>query len=193
MSHPIPAVIATERLHLTEWDDAAWADFIGLTNTPLVMRWLGPVLDEAGIAAFRTRLDLYNAKFGHTFWCARRKQDGAELAGEVIGMVGLKRATLEGTRVFGTLEIGWRLREQAWGKGYAKEAASACLDHIFAIRDDDDVIALTVDGNRASWGLMERLGMQRRKDWDFSDPNYPAELNPTIVYHITRAQWEAGR
>ncbi len=30
------------------------------------------------------------------------------------------------------MEIGWRLREDAWGQGYASEAAAATLDHAFA-------------------------------------------------------------
>lgn len=186
-------IFETERLIVHEWDDPSWEAFVRHTNTPAVMRWLGGVREEAAAANTRLRLEGFNDEFGFTFWCCRRKNDGGHLAGEVLGMVGLKRATVEGTKVCGMLEIGWRLREDAWGKGYAKEGATGCIDHAFATTDDDDLVALTVEGNAASWGLMQRLGMQRRKDWDYEDPYFSAELNPTIVHHITRAQWQEKR
>jgi RimJ/RimL family protein N-acetyltransferase len=37
----------------------------------------------------------------------------------------------EGSPIEGEYEVGWRLREDAWGLGYAKEAAIASLDHAF--------------------------------------------------------------
>jgi RimJ/RimL family protein N-acetyltransferase len=49
----------------------------------------------------------------------------------------------------------------------------------------------TVQDNRASWGLMERLGMVRRADLDFIDPAHGPDLNPTIVYVTERDQWTA--
>ncbi len=63
-------------------------------------------------------------------------------------------------------EVGWRLREDAWGQGYAKEAAIASLDFAFDTLGADRVVAITFPGNEASWGLMERLGMTRRPELD---------------------------
>jgi RimJ/RimL family protein N-acetyltransferase len=40
---------------------------------------------------------------------------------------------------------------------------------------------------------MEKLGMARRKDLDFDDPAYPPEDRTTILYSITREQWENAR
>ena len=179
-------VIQTPRLLLCEWDDAAWSSFTAHTNTPAVMRWLGEVMDADGLAGFRSRIDGYNAKFGHTFWAVHRRPDGGHLAGEVIGTCGFKRSDREELNVAGMLEIGWRLREDAWGKGYAREAAYACLAHGFSRYGDPQIIALTVEQNTGSWGLMERLGMIRRPEWDHHDPRYSDELNPTIVYAIER-------
>ena len=38
---------------------------------------------------------------------------------------------------------------------------------------------------------MEKLGMERREDLDFSDPSFAPKDNPVIQYSITREQWEA--
>jgi len=51
------------------------------------------------------------------------------------------------------------------------------------------VLALTVADNRASWGLMERLGMSRRPDLDFDNTDFDPENGRVIVYAIDRAAW----
>ncbi|HAV79474.1 MAG TPA: N-acetyltransferase, partial [Erythrobacter sp.] len=81
--------------------------------------------------------------------------------GAILGFCGLKRSNQSGGPL-GMMEVGWRLREDAWGRGYAKEAATASLDLAFDRFDAEEVIAMTVQRNTASWGLMQRLGMRRR-------------------------------
>lgn len=173
----------TERLILREWREPDWPEFFRVTNTPDVMRWLGGVADEGGRAALRARIEAYRADHGHTFWAVERKDDGA-----LLGFCGLKRSNQPGGPQ-GMMEVGWRLREDAWGQGYAKEAAAASLDLAFDRFGADEVIALTVQGNTASWGLMLRLGMERRDDLDFDSPDFDPE-NPRIIAHaIARENW----
>ena len=179
-------VAETARLILREWRTSDRALFVRHLNTPAVMRWLGGVQDEATYTAAFDRLDGYQRDFGHTFWIVERKADG-----ELLGFCGLKRVNAQGAPNPGDVEIGWRLREDAWGQGYAKEAAVASLDLAFERFAASHVVALTVDGNRGSWGLMERLGMTRRADLDYDDPKYGPDLNPTIVYSIDAVAWPA--
>lgn len=175
----------TDRLRLRHWREEDWAEFWRVTNTPAVMRWLGGVLDAAGRAAARARLESYQTDHGHTFWVTERREDGA-----LLGFCGLKRSNQPGGPQ-GMMEVGWRLREDAWGKGYAKEAAAASLDLAFDRFGAEEVIALTVARNTASWGLMERLGMERREDLDFDSPEFDPENPRIIAYAITVAQWES--
>jgi RimJ/RimL family protein N-acetyltransferase len=77
--------------------------------------------------------------------------------------------------------------------GYAKEAAIASLDLAFGRYGAPHVVALTVEANEASQGLMKRLGMTRRPDLDFIDTRFGPELNPSIVYRIDAADWPAAR
>lgn len=181
----------TERLVLRDWREEDWPRFWELCNTPAVMRWLGGVADEATQAGAQERLEGYRRDHGYTFWVCERKADGGHLSGEMLGFCGLKRSSVENEPVFGMMEIGWRLREDAWGHGYAKEAALASLDLGFGRFGGEEIVALTVAGNAASWGLMLRLGMTRREDLDFTDPRWGPELNPTIVYSIDRDAWLA--
>ena len=176
----------TARLILRDWRESDWAEFWRVTNTPAVMRWLGGVVDAAGQAAVRARLEGYRAYHGHTFWVVERREDGA-----LLGFCGLKRSNQAGGPQ-GMMEVGWRLREDAWGQGYAREAAAAALAIAFDQFGADDVIALTVAGNTASWGLMLRLGMERRPALDFDNSDFDPE-NPRIIVHaIARDTWRAA-
>lgn len=181
-------VAETERLRLRTWRRADRQLFLDHLNSEAVMRWLGGVQDDAGYTAAFDRLDSYQRDYGHTFWIVERKSDG-----EVLGFCGLKRVNAEAALNPGDFEIGWRLREDAWGQGFAKEAAIASLDLAFGRFAAPHVVALTVPGNQPSWGLMERLGMQRRSDLDFLDPRFGPELNPAIVYSIDAAGWTSAR
>ncbi len=182
--------LETERLVLRDWQgDADWAAFFRHTNNARVMRWLGPPMDEAGQDEMRRRIEACATAHGHCFWLVERKADGAHLSGEVLGFCGLKRANAPGGTIAGEFEIGWRLREEAWGKGYAKEAAIASLEAGFGAFDAGEIFAITVPGNAASWGLMTRLGMRRREELDYPDDRYEGELRDTIVYSIRRDEW----
>ena len=178
----------TERLILRDWDEGDAERFYAIMNTPAVMRYLGGVQDREMWEAAVGRIQGFQRDFGHTFWLLERKPDG-----ELLGFCGLKRVNSPGTDLTGQFEVGWRLRESAWGQGYAKEAAIASLDLAFERFGAPHVLALTVPRNEESQGLMKRLGMTRRKDLDFIDPRFGPEMNPTVVYRIDAAEWPSAR
>ncbi|MCA1654815.1 MAG: GNAT family N-acetyltransferase [Sphingomonadales bacterium] len=184
-------VATTDRLFLREWDDADEVRFYDIMNRPAVMRHLGGLQSpEQWREAFH-RLRGFQEEFGHTFWIIEDRASG-----DILGFCGLKRVNAPGA---GDLtdqhEIGWRLRESAWGQGIAKEAAIASIDLAFSRFAAPHVIAPTARGNRASQGLMKRLGMIRRPDLDYIDARFPAvsEITPQIVHSIDAADWPSAR
>ena len=171
-------MIETERLILRDWSEGDIGPFMDHTNTPAVMRWLGGVRSEAEQQQAIGRIMGWQKERGFTFWAVERKADG-----ELLGFCGLKIADTPGSPIEGMHEIGWRLREDVWGQGYAREAATASLDFAFDTLGAERVVAITFAPNEPSWGLMERLGMTRRPELDYDDVRFPT-LNPTIVYDI---------
>ena len=181
----------TDRLLLRTWDAEDEGRFYNVMNTPAVMRWLGGMQSPQEWSTGFQRLLGYQRDFGFTFWIVERRSDG-----EILGFCGLKRANAPGgDEIIGEVEVGWRLREDAWGQGYAKEAAIASLDLAFDQFQSPRVVAVTSTNNAASQGLMIRLGMVRREDWDFVDQRFPAdsEVNPQIVFAIEAADWPRAR
>ena len=184
-------VAETKRLRLRTWDDEDEFHFYDVMNTPAVMRWLGGLQSPEEWSAGYRRIRDYQRDLGFTFWIVERRADA-----EILGFCGLKRANAPGAdAIAGDVEIGWRLREEAWGHGYAKEAAINSLDLAFDRCRAPHVVAVTALGNLPSQGLMVRLGMIRREDLDFVDERFPAdsEVNPQIVFRIDAADWPKAR
>lgn len=179
--------LETDRLILRDWRDEDWRPFFGHTNSLEVMRFLGGVMDEGMQQIARARLESYHRDHGFTFWVVERKGDGGHLSGELLGFCGLKRCNQDGAPI-GDAEIGWRLRADAWGHGYAREAAIATRDIAFTRFDVPHIVSLTVQENEASWGLMKRIGMIRREDLDFENADFGGDT--IVAYALSREDWE---
>lgn len=173
-------MIETPRLILRPWKESDRAPFHAMCNDFNVMQFLGPRLSRAESDAAIDRQIALQDSIGHCFWAVERKEDGA-----FIGFCGLKPGPA-GTPIEGEVEIGWRLAREAWGHGFAGEAARASLDWAWAHLDAPSVAAITVPGNVRSWSLMERLGMVRDSDGDFDHPAAPQHLRAHVTYRIAR-------
>lgn len=55
-------------------------------------------------------------------------------------------------------ELGWTMGRASWGKGYAPEAARACLDYAFDVMKRDHVISLIDPANVSSIRVAEKIG-----------------------------------
>jgi [ribosomal protein S5]-alanine N-acetyltransferase len=76
---------------------------------------------------------------------------------EMIGVVSV-RVTFAEVHEW---EMGWGVHPRLWGQGIATEAARAVLRFAFETLDANRVVAFCHAGNRASWRVMEKLGMRR--------------------------------
>jgi RimJ/RimL family protein N-acetyltransferase len=157
-------------------------------NTPQVQAMVGGVQPPEKVAESFARMAADEDPLA--FYFVALKTDGT-----LIGKAGLSRietACAPG-ELLGAVQVGWSLRADVWGQGYAREAAEAALATAFERLALPRVYAQTSQRNTASWGLMKRLGMARRLDLDYPDPEYPPEDNPTMVWDLGREEWRAMR
>jgi RimJ/RimL family protein N-acetyltransferase len=89
-------------------------------------------------------------------WMAYDRTSGA-----LVGRGGLSRALVNGKE---RLELGWTVRSDLWGHGYATEIGAAGLRFAFADLDTTEVVSFTEPANRRSRAVMERLGMRYTGD-----------------------------
>lgn len=180
--------LETERLvlrHARPDDLDVWLNQL---NSPEVMARLGGVKPPEKVAASFARMLSNRAEGEFPFLVvALRSNDLA------IGKCGLARIAESGAPrgLAGKVQIGWSLRADLWGQGYAREAAEAVLGLAFGELALPTVFGQTSESNTASWGLMHRLGMTRADELDYTDPDYPPADNPTMVWRIDRRSWRA--
>ncbi len=87
-------------------------------------------------------------------------------------------------------EVGWSLRREFTGKGYACEAATAAIDWTFDHLGWDEVIHSIQHGNVASIALAERLGSVYRGPGRLPEPFHDV---PIGIWAQSRDQWRTRR
>jgi len=177
----VPVALRTPRLLLREWREEDVEPFAAMSADPAAMRYLRP-LDRAAATEWVVRMRDHWAAHGFGNFVV-------ELPGEApfIGVIGLNhvRWTLPFTPA---VEAGWRLACAYWGQGYALEAARAAIEAGFGRLGLAEIVAYTVPANRASWRVMERLGMTRDPAEDFDHPSQPKghPLSRHVLYRLHR-------
>ena len=81
--------------------------------------------------------------------------------GEFIGDCGLTWQAVNGRP---ELEVGYHVRAAAQGRGYATEAASACLDFARDIVGAAHLVAIIHPDNQASRRVAEKIGLEFEED-----------------------------
>jgi RimJ/RimL family protein N-acetyltransferase len=173
--------LETSRLLLRPWEDRDRTAFAAINADAEVRRYYFPsILSHAQSDELIDRCTEHLDRYGFGFVAVERRDDGC-----LIGGLGLSRP---GSEVPGTadMEIGWILGHANWRRGYAFEAASACLAHAWSALGANEVIAYTSTINAPSRRLMEKLGMTRSPADDFDDSTVPegSALRPHVLYRI---------
>ncbi|WP_250030165.1 GNAT family N-acetyltransferase [Paractinoplanes maris] len=150
--------ITTDRLLLRPWQEDDAGFLLDLESRWEVVRFLGahptPMRTrEEALASIRRRRALDHPV--HGIWVI------ATADGAPVGNLLLKPIRLSAGEPSGgpdEVEIGWHLHPDAWGHGYATEAAQAVLHDAFG-RGLARVLAVTDPGNHASQAVCRRLGL----------------------------------
>ena len=179
-------IAETDRLILRTEAAGDLDRWMEVMNTPAVMRHLGGVCERHEVEARFAKKAAEIAKLGFGFWHVQTKSDGLLIGQCGLGTISVPAA---GPILNAGIQIGWSIAESHWRQGYAGEAARATMELAFTRFGIEQLYAQTSDANRASWAMMEKLGMTRAAYLDYVDPEYPPEENPTVIYHLTKEQW----
>ena len=144
-------ILETERLVLrpVQPDDlAVWLDQL---NSPEVMARIGGVRSPEKVAENFARLLADQNEDEFPFLAVTLKSDST-----VIGKCGLARIRESGApeALTGEVQVGWTLRADYWGRGFAREAAEAILALGFGRFGQATVYGQTSESNAPSWRLM---------------------------------------
>lgn len=183
----------TERTVLRAWRPSDLDAFAAVNADPAVMEHFPAPLGrvESDELADRVAAGLHERGWG--LWAM-------EVPGrfEFAGFVGLNQPGFEmpvDLAETPPLEIGWRLRREAWGQGLASEAALEVLRFAFGELGRQEVVSFTTPGNDRSRRVMEKLGLHTDPRDDFDHPRM-AELGYDrvtrhVLYRIGAAEHTA--
>jgi RimJ/RimL family protein N-acetyltransferase len=117
----------------------------------------------------------------------------AALAPDFAGWFALKPATSTGLDP-DDVELGYRLRPAAWGRGLATEGARTLVCRAFTSLGVDRVVATTMAVNTGSRRVLEKAGLRHVNTFfaDWPDP-IPGAEHGDVVYAVSRQEWLVPR
>ncbi len=178
--------LETERLVLRRFTMADLDGLVGLDADPEVMHFVTGGLptsrDTIEGEVLPTFLGYYEEFEGYGFWAAVERSSG-----EFLGWFHLRPREDSAP---GEVELGYRLRRSAWGKGYATEGSRAVIRKSFAEFGVQRVVAETMAVHLASRRVMEKSGMSLVRAFHQPWP-YPIEGDDLgdVEYGLSRAEW----
>lgn len=176
--------LETERLILKEFTPEDAQNLLDLDSDPAVVEFLTrrPSTPEE-VRASLERIELLRVKFQGRFgvWTVTERSSG-----QFIGWFHF-RPSRKDTENIKRIELGYRFKKAAWGKGYAQEGSRALIKKGFEELGVEEVFALTMETNARSRNVMEKCGLTYRKS--FVDMDYGSkELD--VEYALTRDEWQ---
>ncbi len=179
-----PWLFETDRLVLRPWDrQIDLEDAFRIYSDPEIVRHIG---GEARRIKSReemlVRLDsiMKVRTDGLGRWAMERKSDR-----RVVGTIILQHVQEGYAEPLEEIEIGWHLARDAWGQGYASEAARALLRHGFEDLRITEILAVLGKENVASARVAQRIGMKRIGETD-------RYYGPTVeLFRLTESEYRS--
>jgi len=174
------SILQTERLTLRAWETKDLLDCIEMNLDKEVMKYFPAILNKEQTIEFYDRVQKHFLENGFGLYVVENT-----ITQEFLGYTGFMIANFEASFT-PCVEIGWRFKKQYWGKGYATEAAKACLQYGFDTLGFDKIYSFTATPNIKSENVMKRIGMI--KTGTFSHPKIDKEhvLNLHVIYEIEK-------
>lgn len=179
--------LETDRLVLRRFTEDDVDHLVELDSDPQVMHFIngGRPTPRAEIETdFLPAFLAYYERFaGYGFWAAVEKSSG-----RFVGWFHFRPAKAASPN---EVELGYRLRRSAWGKGYATEGSRALIDKSFAELGVERVVAYTMVVNVASRRVMEKAGLRFVRTFHQPWPDYiEGEEKGDVEYALLRSEWE---
>ncbi|MDH6127697.1 GNAT family N-acetyltransferase [Kitasatospora sp. GP82] len=179
--------LETERLVLRRFTPGDTDLLVELDSDPEVMRWLTGGRATPREEVEGTVLPVYFSSyrrfpaFGH--WAALERTSG-----EFLGWFEFRPPEPDRPR---EVELGYRLRRPAWGRGYATEGSRALIRRGFTELGVERVFAQTMTVNHRSRRVMEKSGLRYVRTF-FAD--WPEAIEGSehgeVEYVLERAEWQ---
>ncbi|WP_046499137.1 GNAT family N-acetyltransferase [Streptomyces odonnellii] len=176
---PTRFFLETPRLRLRPLTEDDLDRVVSLENDPGVRRFI-----DSGRPVSRdtVRYETLPRLLGRGFWAAEESASG-----EWLGWFCLEPESEPGWAV---VELGYRLRRTAWGRGFATEGAHALVHKAFTGLGTERITAQTMTVNTASRRVLEKAGLRYVRTFFEEWPETIAgSEHGDVAYALTREEW----
>lgn len=153
-----------------------------MNSDPIVMEYYPHPLGFEQSDRLAEKIKTHLSEKGYGLWAVETKSDG-----QFIGYIGFSTADFISNFTPCT-EIGWRLRKEAWGNGYATEGAKACLEYGFTKLGFKEIFSFTSLFNKRSEKVMIKIGMEKIREFDHPNVEDGDRLKRHVLYKITQEE-----
>ncbi len=144
-------ILETARLRLREFTPNDADALEAVLGDPVTMQYYPAAFDRKGVESWIEKNMVRYQRDGHGLWAMLLKDTG-----ELIGDCGCTLQEVEGRN---EVEVGYHVRRDLWGQGYATEAAQACMEYAFARLGARRVISIIRPENVQSRRVAEKNGL----------------------------------
>ena len=135
---------------------------------------------EQETAALMERMQQKYETWGYTYFAVE-----VLATGEWIGFIGLAYQGYK-TEFAPATDIGWRLKQSAWGNGYATEGAKRCLEFAFEDLGLESVFAVCTIQNTKSENVMQKIGMTRKGEFNHPELSAYPDCERCVWYEVRK-------
>jgi ribosomal-protein-alanine N-acetyltransferase len=147
-----------------------------MNQDPAVMEYFPRLMTPVDTAVMVKKIDVFFDRNGFGLYAIDLQSTGG-----FLGYTGFTRPSFEAWFT-PCVEIGWRLRKEAWGYGYATEAAKECLRHGFEGLGLEKVYSFTAALNTRSENVMKKIGMKKAGEFDHPSIRPGHALRRHVLY-----------
>lgn len=175
-------LFTSERLGFRNWVEGDIPVMADINSNPNVMEFFPSVQDFEQTQRFIKRMQSQFEEKSYCYFAADVLETGT-----FIGFIGLSDKNFE-SDFTPSVDIGWRLSEAHWKKGYATEGALACLNYGFENLKLEKIIATTPSINLKSEEVMKKIGMTKVKNFDHPLLLDDGRLRDCLLYEIIKSR-----
>ena len=181
----MPIHLQTPRLTVRQLQSDDAALLCDLDNDPAVVQYVGGRTCD-NVEAYRERIETTYAGYYERYrslglWGVDERSTGAFLGWVCLRPALDYRYHQEAEFTAEEAELGYRLKQSAWGQGYATEVSRAVIARGWETEPITAIVSSALRNNRASWRVMEKCGLQFVREFCIAGFDCPA-----VAYRLPR-------
>ncbi|MBB6461961.1 GNAT family N-acetyltransferase [Flammeovirga kamogawensis] len=173
-------IFKSERLGFRNWSENDNPKMGLINSNTTVMEYFPSILSQEQTDAFIERMKQQFLKNGFCYFAVDTLENN-----QFIGFIGISEQTFSADFT-PCIDIGWRLSQSEWGKGYATEGAKKCLDFAFDEIGLTNIKAICPVINKNSEKVMKKIGMRKMKKFNHPLLSNYNKLEECVIYELSK-------